>query len=254
MHKLGSDCVLHADDDKLPLQNIDFNCIICMELLISPVSLECGHTMCLMCCEQLIKRVCPVCRRNIAAPSKNVLLCNILKAIHGPDYAYKCEKSEMMKKYYGGNRFDMLCDVVTDSISNGELNPCDPEHKGIFITVHSLIKSLVSESINNIRYIVPEVKLCIHKLIREKHIVQCKNYMLLNAKDWILDRVIKYESVLSEQELLFMISGIIKSELSDELGTSLKKRRRCMTTVFIDDIDETEKQLFNCLREKKIEV
>ena len=248
MNKMGT------DDLKRALQNIDFKCVVCLDLLIAPVSLECGHTLCLMCCENLINRVCPTCRGNITSPSKNILLSDVLETIYGPDYALRCNKAETMKKYYGGERFDTLSDIITDSISNGELNPHDPNHKGIFITIESLIKTLILMRIDNIKYTIPEIKLCIHKLLKDKNIVQCKNYLLLNAKNWILEKILKFESDLTEQEILLMLSPIVKSSWNNQLGERLKKRRRMANTNFMNNIDEHEDQLFYMIRTKKIEL
>ena len=48
----------------------DFCCIICTELLLRPVTMACGHTVCLHCLSQWFSqqaddKVCPQCRQNL---------------------------------------------------------------------------------------------------------------------------------------------------------------------------------------------
>jgi hypothetical protein len=46
----------------------DFECPICMEIMVEPVVTECGHGMCLPCFRKIIKGkknpLCPMCRKD----------------------------------------------------------------------------------------------------------------------------------------------------------------------------------------------
>ena len=63
----------------------DLACSICMELLMMPFSLRCGHTFCFYCLDSLSKHpsvcdICPCCRCYIGQeyPSRNRILESIL--------------------------------------------------------------------------------------------------------------------------------------------------------------------------------
>lgn len=48
------------------MENLNFECPICLELLTNPVSLPCGHNFCYVCKKDISifgSKRCPVCRR-----------------------------------------------------------------------------------------------------------------------------------------------------------------------------------------------
>lgn len=66
-----------------PEENIppEFECSICMKLLLEPVSVTCGHTFCRACLEESLgyRGVCAVCRAPVAGvQAVNVLIKNII--------------------------------------------------------------------------------------------------------------------------------------------------------------------------------
>lgn len=79
-------------------------CIICLETMVYPRVLHCGHTFCSICTHDLMKRngsltiKCPLCRRLIFCPSRlirtNYALLNLVK--RNPDYA--CRKKIVDEK------------------------------------------------------------------------------------------------------------------------------------------------------------
>jgi len=59
----------------------EFECTICMKLLLDPVTVSCGHTFCKRCLEQALdyRNLCAVCRAPVApGAGVNVLLRNII--------------------------------------------------------------------------------------------------------------------------------------------------------------------------------
>mmetsp|Transcript_31972 Transcript_31972/g.61799 ORF Transcript_31972/g.61799 Transcript_31972/m.61799 type:complete len:411 (-) Transcript_31972:46-1278(-) len=59
----------------------EFECTICMKLLLDPVTVSCGHTFCKQCLEQALdyRNLCAVCRAPVApGPGVNVLLRSII--------------------------------------------------------------------------------------------------------------------------------------------------------------------------------
>lgn len=240
--------------DLLGLTDRDLQCVVCIDLLLSPVSLECGHTMCLRCAQKLKNRKCPTCRQSFATLSKNILLCSILENLYGPEYNTRCNKVEAIQKYYGGERFDTLCDVITDMVSSGEQIPHDPNTKGIFITVESIITQILHTKLENVRYTIPEVKLCIMELINDKCIFQHKNYLLLNSTDWIKDKIIKYERFMLPEDILYILSPVIKSSWDSEIGSIIKTRRVKLAYSIVEDTEKEEDHIYELIKTKKIEL
>jgi hypothetical protein len=69
------------------LQVEDVACPICLEILVAPVTLQCGHTFCAHCAQTWSrasgrKALCPVCRQQAAhSLTKNYLLAELLAII-----------------------------------------------------------------------------------------------------------------------------------------------------------------------------
>eukprot|EP01130_Rhizamoeba_saxonica_P003574 TRINITY_DN1497_c0_g1_i1.p1 TRINITY_DN1497_c0_g1~~TRINITY_DN1497_c0_g1_i1.p1 ORF type:complete len:299 (-),score=59.89 TRINITY_DN1497_c0_g1_i1:199-1095(-) len=75
-----------------PLNNIDeFDCPICVNLLLEPVTTPCGHTFCRECLTRSLyhSNVCPLCRHVLHISSDkaiNVMLNNIIKQYFPAEY------------------------------------------------------------------------------------------------------------------------------------------------------------------------
>ena len=67
------------------MEGASYECMICMDLLIEPVTIQCGHTFCKLCLAGCITslRKCPICRKPIYQLidniSKNFLLESLIK-------------------------------------------------------------------------------------------------------------------------------------------------------------------------------
>lgn len=242
-------------NDNFDLRDIEFQCIVCVDILKAPASLECGHTLCLMCADRLYNRICPICRQPFTTLSKNLLLCSILAGMFGDDYVQLCEKACTIKKYYGSDRFDTLLDMIIDLITDGDQNTGSEDTKGTFITVESLIQHITTSSINKkFNYIISEIKLCLNFAFKEKDIFQVHNLLFINGSDWICDKLEKYAPYIDSDVMLLALSGSIKSSIHSGLGERLKKKRRTEITTKTDDIEELEEVIHRLIVNKKIEI
>ena len=76
----------------------EFECQICMDLLVEPITTICGHTFCKICLIRYLrtKLNCPMCRKPILQSkeslAKNVMLENIIKS----KYKNKYEESTVI--------------------------------------------------------------------------------------------------------------------------------------------------------------
>jgi len=69
---------LREEDEKIPE---DFECSLCLNLLLDPVSVACGHTFCRTCINRSseYRTACPLCRKPVhVGGGVNVLLANII--------------------------------------------------------------------------------------------------------------------------------------------------------------------------------
>ncbi|KRW98836.1 hypothetical protein PPERSA_00425 [Pseudocohnilembus persalinus] len=102
------------------LESPNFDCAVCLQTLIRPITLICGHNFCEECIKNstftTLKQQCPVCRRfilvNIKVLKVNLLLDQIIKYQFKYNVAYqervfqlvqyKCQKKSMnkIKRYF----------------------------------------------------------------------------------------------------------------------------------------------------------
>merc|ERR1719436_2247488 len=67
-----------GDDEEVPPE---FECSICMKLLLDPVTVSCGHTFCRACLDRSLgyRSLCAVCRAPVAAgQGVNILVKSII--------------------------------------------------------------------------------------------------------------------------------------------------------------------------------
>mmetsp|Transcript_39015 Transcript_39015/g.44611 ORF Transcript_39015/g.44611 Transcript_39015/m.44611 type:complete len:88 (+) Transcript_39015:31-294(+) len=59
----------------------DFECSICICLLVDPVRLDCGHLFCKFCLENYFEnqdaKKCPMCRHKVVADKDSKSVCGI---------------------------------------------------------------------------------------------------------------------------------------------------------------------------------
>jgi len=70
----------------------NFECSLCLNLLLDPVSVTCGHTFCRKCINRSFeyRNHCPLCRKPVpAGVGVNVLLANIIAEIFPHDLALR---------------------------------------------------------------------------------------------------------------------------------------------------------------------
>ena len=73
----------------LLLDECDYSCVVCLDHLIGPYSIGCGHTVCAQCFSLLREKKCPLCRFKFSDGDKygiNIVLDKILSTIV-PDYS-----------------------------------------------------------------------------------------------------------------------------------------------------------------------
>jgi hypothetical protein len=61
-------------------------CSICLELLVEPQSLQCGHCFCLLCLCRRVKQQCPICNAVDFSQTPNVPLRNIIQKLYPEEY------------------------------------------------------------------------------------------------------------------------------------------------------------------------
>ena len=237
--------------------DVDLNCIVCTDVLCEPVSLKCGHTICYECVQRLKKTECPVCRQGFSSTGlkKNLILSKILEDLYKDEYTVRSKKRECIRFYYGSERFDLLCDLVTDIVDRGKdigeapLDNGDPNT--FFVTMEDIIESVLASDITKNKYLDTEVKACVYQQLNDKIIIQSGDLYMLNGTDWILEKIINMEKKLSNDDLLCMLTPIVKSYDYD-LGKILKNRKRKHTSQHIE-LTELNDEICNQINSKKIE-
>jgi len=68
----------NKNDEDVPQ---DLECVLCLRLLLDPISVSCGHTFCRCCLERSLdyRSQCPMCRQPIVAGQNvNVIIQQII--------------------------------------------------------------------------------------------------------------------------------------------------------------------------------
>lgn len=112
-------------------------CIICHDILLEPVTLVCGHSLCLGCFGQLksmkssssdiIK--CPMCHKAMKNTiSVNLVLSDILKKLGGRRYKKRIQTANLSKlydkviaEYCESSRYDLLYSIIEDYIGEKKI-------------------------------------------------------------------------------------------------------------------------------------
>lgn len=89
----------------------EFECQICLELFVEPVTTLCGHTFCRICLIKFLntKLNCPICRKpilqNIESLAKNVILENLIKTTHKLKYEERMKSVKIFNEQVGATNF-----------------------------------------------------------------------------------------------------------------------------------------------------
>jgi hypothetical protein len=94
-------------------------CSVCIDELIAPVTLPCGHTICYTCNSQLLKRLCPECRAEIPKTCHISLLLDTVLSSIIDNYNLKkkskllqAERDSLIKKYSSSTRYYSLLSYI----------------------------------------------------------------------------------------------------------------------------------------------
>jgi len=102
----------------------DLKCGICLELLVDPTSLSCGHTVCRYCLAQWWvksrKRICPQCRQQWSGfPKVNVTLRNTIVSLYKSQSKEKLDSLKSDPTYDDiMNKFELLGNVENRNSRN----------------------------------------------------------------------------------------------------------------------------------------
>ncbi|QCQ67817.1 RING E3 ubiquitin ligase [European chub iridovirus] len=73
-------------------------CPICYDLMINPWIVNCGHTFCTKCIEQM-GDTCSVCRSNIYLRIVNYALKEVIQSEHGESDSAMCKEHKIPNMY-----------------------------------------------------------------------------------------------------------------------------------------------------------
>lgn len=105
----------------------------------------------------------------------------------------------------------------------------------------------------NSKYSSIEVQVSVYQLLEDCDLRKIKDIYILNAGDWITDTINKYHKYLSNEDILFLLSGEIKCYINDDIGRVIKQRVYNSTARDID-IVSLNNQLLELIKTKKIEL
>lgn len=191
---------------------IDYKCCICLDMIICPASLECGHTICLNCGIKSSIKACPMCRRPIGKGGlcKNILLHKLMKHKFGDIYTLKYNLFKTIFSYYNSPRFETLCDIILDVIISDEVLGVSKLPK-----LDEIISYIRTHNLSEIEYNDVECKLCITKLLSTKEIIQVQDRFITNDTEWILEKISDMDVSLSSDFLLDCLSSPIEEYFED---------------------------------------
>lgn len=97
-----------------------FDCSICYEIFIEPVTLVCGHTFCFHCLQRSITNKCPLCNGYIHDATKikpNIILKQFLLNNANEDYIKRVEILKHKQLYEKYNSSKKLRNTIDDVIA-----------------------------------------------------------------------------------------------------------------------------------------
>ncbi|SCN60397.1 RING zinc finger protein, putative [Plasmodium chabaudi adami] len=90
----------HNNKDNEKQISSDLECVICMKLLIMPVTIPCGHNFCRDCLEKAkeYNDTCPLCRSSMGDKQNvNILLAELIKEKYPKAYAKRLKEIEILR-------------------------------------------------------------------------------------------------------------------------------------------------------------
>lgn len=220
------DEVSHDDDDDDDC-DYEFKCPICLEILIFPASLECGHTMCLECGQNMLKKICPVCRAQIKGKlQKNVLLDYFMKKRFGDIYTQKCNSKQDKSKYMKSARYELLRNVIENIATQGDLLHENEDFKGLPMTYQKLMTQI--HTTTNIGFAQAEIEFTIDKMLSSQELIQIRNFIVVNNTDVIMQTISECVDHIDSDLMFEMLATPISVYMDDypEIGAEMHKRRK----------------------------
>lgn len=240
------------------VKDSDFNCVVCLDLLIEPASLMCGHNICMICADRLEEKICPMCRIPFKTIylQKNLLLSKIIQSLHTEEYNAKLHDQELRKKYYASERWDVLNDLVIDVISDGKNESSENLEKSkdpVFLcTLQDVIEFVKKKEIEyNFTYHDEEIKLCLLEKEKSEQIIYIGDRYIGYSEDVITDKMVELDKYLSNEDLMFLLAALVKDSVSDDVE-SLLDRRIQKSRKEKYDISSIEEHIVNKLKNKEI--
>lgn len=106
------------------MEGANYECMICMDLLIEPVTIQCGHTFCKLCLAGCITSLhkCPICRKPIYQLidniSKNFLLEALIKEKYPERYAQRLKTLQPQLEKFNDDTVTMNNSIPTLILQN----------------------------------------------------------------------------------------------------------------------------------------
>lgn len=140
----------------------EYECQICMDLLVEPSTTVCGHTFCKICLIKYLKTKlnCPMCRKPILQSkdsiSKNVIMENIIKAKYSLKYEERLKMAKLMYEEEAGSVDDKLRNNLPAVVIRGA-NVWPKVRKRIKVTEMQYEPTISISSINDrVLCVIPE--------------------------------------------------------------------------------------------------
>lgn len=171
-----------------------------------------------------------------------------MKTLFGKRYTDRCGEYETVRKYYKSDRYETLCDVINDKITD-------------FSKEGFANKSDIEDNLSNfphcgVQYHLTEVQLVIEKMKHEKMILHVRKYLLLGDEDWIYEHLSKFDDKVHSGFILEVLSFLREnlgdiSDIDYDFTEKLTKRRK-KNIKNECSIEELEESILELMKNKKI--
>lgn len=235
----------------------DYKCPICIELLKFPVSLQCGHTMCLECGEKLDKKICPICRCPIRGLlKKNVVMDALMAKMFGDVYKKKCDERKYIKIYKKSCRYAILHDLIYDTMSMGDMENELVYLQGFFYDKERLIKRVykdINAMMEKRKYYMVEIRFMIGNMVWDRELIEVRGLIMINETDSILETISDYKEYLDSETLLECLASALDDYIDEypEIGAEVHKRRKKNVCSLKSDMMENEQIISEMIRNNK---